>query len=494
MHISSISPQCTQNKHKFNFYTRLSRLQYRLVSTCLVFCLLLLSEPRAEQVNDFSRLNPVTVEGVIRVTSVDDIIDGVKEARARGLSLSIAAKRNSQGGHTAKAGALVLDMSGYNQVLRLNQTAKTITVQSGITWGQIQETINPHKLAVKVMQSSNIFSVGGSLSANVHGRDPRFGPIVETVMEFRIVLSDGEEVSVSRQQNKDLFYAVIGGYGVFGVITSVKLSLTDNVLLEKSVVPLSYENYVGHLQNRLSDKLALHYGRCSIVKDDSFFRDCVAVDYIEKGTTSGDELIEEQNVYRDKWFMGLSRQYEWGKSLRWWLQGKLIDRPGQTQLLSRNNAMRPPIRFLQYYSEEDTDMLQEYFVPPQQFIDFMDELRGILLKHKVNLLSMTLRYVPKSQPVLLNYAPEDSLAIVLYINVKLGRESLDHVQSWTRLMVDKVKQYGGKYYLTYQRFPTVTQMRETYPAWQQFNQLKQQLDPKTLFNSAFYQHYFLIQL
>ena len=48
-----------------------------------------------------------------------------------------------------------------SQVLSIDPQKRVITVQSGISWAQIQEEVNPHQLAVKVMQSSNIFSIGG---------------------------------------------------------------------------------------------------------------------------------------------------------------------------------------------------------------------------------------------------------------------------------------------------------------------------------------------
>ena len=86
----------------------------------LLLALVLSAEIRVEVVNDFSRLNPITVAGVIQVKSVEDIVDGIHKARSRGLSLSIAAKRNSQGDHIAKPGNLVLDMNRLNQVLALD--------------------------------------------------------------------------------------------------------------------------------------------------------------------------------------------------------------------------------------------------------------------------------------------------------------------------------------------------------------------------------------
>jgi len=445
----------------------------------------------ATVVNDVSRLNAVSVAKVFKITSLDDILDAVAYAKNHNLEVAIAGKRHSQGGHTAVSGGIVLDMRDYNKISWLSTEDKTITVQSGATWAQIQKFINPQKLALTVMQSSNIFTVGGSLSANAHGRDPRWGPLVESVVSFHIVLSDGQEVAASRTNNYRLFRAVIGGYGVFGVISEITLKLSDNHWLSRIVTPVKYDQYVDHLKTMLSDRLALHYGRCSIVVDDSFFRDCVAVDYLQlEREPSATALQVEENISRDRYFFNLSRSYRWGKSLRWWLQNQLIDKPGEEQVVSRNNAMRPPLAFLSYHSADDSDILQEYFVPLDKFKPFMDELRQILLQNRVNVLSMTLRYLKHNDDSYLNYAEQDAIAIVLYMNVGLDQTSQLNATNWTQKIVDTVLNYHGTYYLTYQQYPAVEQFRRAYPNWRNFKRLKDRYDPAHMFSSEFYKKYF----
>lgn len=78
------------------------------------------------------------------------------------------------------------------------------------------------------MQSQNIFTIGGSLSANAHGRDIRYGSLIDTVRSFTLLKADGEIITV--KPSDDLFTAVIGGYGLFGVILDVELSLTKDEL------------------------------------------------------------------------------------------------------------------------------------------------------------------------------------------------------------------------------------------------------------------------
>ncbi len=61
------------------------------------------------------------------------------------------------------------------------------------------------------MQSQNIFTVGGSLSVNVHGRDIRHEALIDTVESFRLLMADGTVRNVSREENAELFPYVIGG-------------------------------------------------------------------------------------------------------------------------------------------------------------------------------------------------------------------------------------------------------------------------------------------
>src|SRR5712692_8328193 len=71
--------------------------------------------------------------------------------------------------------------------------------------------------AVKLMQTSNVFSIGGSLSVNCHGRLPGRPPMISTVRSLSLLTADGEIKRCSRSDNAELFRHAIGGYGLFGV-------------------------------------------------------------------------------------------------------------------------------------------------------------------------------------------------------------------------------------------------------------------------------------
>jgi len=151
--------------------------------------------------------------------------------------------------------------------------------------------------------------------------------------------------------------------------------------------------------------------------------------------------------------------------------------------------MRPEVKFLEYDSPTDTDILQEYFVPMANFVQFMDRMREIFIAENVNLLSITVRYVPRDSDAFLSYAREDSFAFVLYINQELSKAGRERAQKWTQELVDAALKNRGSYYLPYQLYPTSQQVRLAYPQLDTFFSRKLKYDPEELFENNFYAKY-----
>ncbi|CAH0177493.1 Decaprenylphosphoryl-beta-D-ribose oxidase [Pseudomonas sp. Bi70] len=198
----------------------------------LLLCLCLIcSNVTAQQVvNDVSGLNPVVMARVVAPRSEQAVVDALRSYPG---AVSIGGGRYSMGGQTAADGALQLDMRGLDKVLEFSPERREIRVQSGITWRAILEYIDPYDLSPQIMQSYANFTVGGSLSVNVHGRYVGEGPIVGSVKTIRVVLADGRVVDASPTDNAALFYGVIGGYGGLGVIVEATLGLAENTRIAR---------------------------------------------------------------------------------------------------------------------------------------------------------------------------------------------------------------------------------------------------------------------
>jgi len=445
-------------------------------------------QAHAEIWSDISRLNPEVVSGIITIRSQQDVETALKNL-PENTKITISGTRHSQGGHIVYPNGIVLDMTNYNKIVSISPKNKLVSVQSGATWSIVQKEANKHGLAVKVMQSSNIFSVGGSLSANVHGRDPRFGPLIETVRSIKVALANGDVVTASRSINSDLFFSAIGGYGLLGVILEAEIELTENMRLEKETNKVTVNEYAIELRNN-TNELSLHYGRCSFVPGKTFLTECYSTNLMaSESTHTISDLKPERNIKRDALVFGASRKSDLGKAARWKLQKELLDKPGKKTVVDRNPAMQPAVSFLAYNSPRDTDILQEYFVPVETFPLFFKELKQELEKYEVNLLSITLRYLKENQESYLTYATDNMIAVVLYVNIELTDQSIQSTREWTRKIVDLSLKNRGTYYLTYQRFPALAQFETAYPRWKEFMEVKCKYDPNEVFFNKFYEHY-----
>ncbi len=443
-------------------------------------------------IKDVGHLYPDYVKKIVKEDKLEQIREIVMDADSRGLKVSISGSQHSQGGHTYYNDAVVLNMKSYNEILNLDLKNKVLTVQSGATWDDVQRYINQYNLSVKVMQSSNIFTIGGTLSANAHGRDLDSTEMIETVKSFRLLLVNGTILNVSKLENSELFYLVIGGYGMFGVILDADIQLTDNKIYRTRTTRMNYTDFPEYFENHIkkNDSIELMLVRPSI-SPDNLFEEFVVLTWEKTNETLDIMLSEEKNVARDKFLFGLSRKYEWGKDLRWSLQKRIESKEGR--LITRNNAMRPPeapLELLEHNSQSDTDILQEYFIPTENFINFSEELITILKEDDVNVLSFTIRYVRPNNESLLSYAPnKESFAVIYYSNVKLREKELKRTEKTIQKIVDSAISNDGKYYLTYNLYPTQEQIRRSYPNIDLVFSKKKQYDPNETFMSKFYAKY-----
>ena len=455
-------------------------------------------KPESLLITDVGRLYPTHVKEIVKENQVEDLQKIINDSREKHLKVSIAGSQHSQGGHTYYKDAVVLNIKDFNKVLNIDVKNRILTVESGATWDDIQRYINPYNLSVKVMQSSNVFTIGGTLSANAHGRDLDTTSLIKTVRGFRLLLANSTIVNVNRSENYELFKSVIGGYGMFGVILDVDLDLTENEVYQTQTIYVNYKEFPTYFEDHIKNNktIALMLVRPSI-DPDHIFEELAVLIWGRTDKKPQDsklfDLGEEEHVARTKFIFGLSRKYDWGKKLRWYFQKKYESKAGR--LISRNNAMRPPetpIEFLQYRAPADTDILQEYFIPTRNFINFTKEFKKILQEDKVNVISFTIRYVVPNNESYLSYAPnEDAFGIIYYSNVKLSEKGLKNTEKTVQKLVDLAIKNNGTYYLTYNLYPTQKQIREAYPLIDDVFEKKKKYDPEELFMSKFYAKYAL---
>ncbi|MGH7822720.1 MAG: FAD-binding oxidoreductase, partial [Candidatus Binatia bacterium] len=189
--------------------------------------------PEGVLLNDVhSRLNETRVSRVVEVSSLDGLHGAVTRARDEGLAISIAGGGHSMGGQQYGAGAVHLDTRRMNRVLGFDRRDGFLKVEAGIQCPELvawtvreQEGASEAWGIAQKQSGADRLTVGGALSCNAHGRGLAMRPIVDDVDSFTLIDGNGGFRTCSRAENQELFRLAIGGYGLFGVIYSVRLRL-----------------------------------------------------------------------------------------------------------------------------------------------------------------------------------------------------------------------------------------------------------------------------
>jgi len=450
---------------------------------------LTLAPPLETHLNDASHLNSSTVAEIRSPKTVAEVIKAVRDAQSTNKKISLSGIRHSMGGQALGLNTLHLDMTQMDSV-RYNDSDQTVTVGPGATWRQIQTSLSQHDRAVRVMQDSNIFSVGGSLSVNAHGKDPRYGSLIESVNSLKMVTADGKEILCDKTQNKDLFSAVIGGYGLLGIITEVNLLTTQNSIYAFSLIPTQTHSLIDTLEslsknpeNRL---LEAHLS----VDGERFLTESLIYKYAEANSSAKpkDDLSGENSTWLRKVVFQASRMSNFGKFLRWEIE-KQLSPLIEPKTVSRNTAMAVPVRFLQNPDPHSTDILQEYFVPPEQANKFLESYKKLVKKYNVNVLNVTIRKVNKDINALVSYAQKDMYGFVVYYKVYQNSMDIQALNAFTRELIDYLISIKATYYLCYGSYYSQSQLTTMYPEIHKLFTLKTQQDPNRLFTNLWYEKY-----
>jgi FAD/FMN-containing dehydrogenase len=460
-------------------------------------------EATGDLVNDVhSQLNPTRVAGIITPRSVEELRAVVSQARRNGRSVAIAGGRHAMGGQQFVEDGVLIDTRGLNRVLAFDDERGVVTVEGGIQWPELIRTLNDVQVGrerqwgiYQKQTGADRLSLGGALACNAHGRGLTLGPIVQQVAAFDLVGPDGDVHTCSRTQNAELFRLVIGGYGLFGVVSRVELRLRPRVKVRRVVVLGETVGIGQRFDERIRDGYL--YGDFQFATDatrDSFLGrgvfSCYAPVPLDTPLTAHPtrfnpedwaKLTFYSHKYKRRAFEVYTTRYLRTTDQIYWADSQLsaayVDNYHVD--LSRRLGAKVP----------GTEMITEIYVPRADLASFMWDARDLLRARKANVIYGTVRLIERDDETFLAWARERYACVIFNLHVDHTPTAIEHAAETFRGIIDLGLKRGGSYYLTYHRWARRDQVERAYPQIHDFLAKKQAWDPTEVFQSTWYRHH-----
>jgi FAD/FMN-containing dehydrogenase len=155
---------------------------------------------------------------IVRVADPTDVSHVITLARDRGLELAIRSGGHSVAGHSTTEGGIVLDLSEMKH-LEIDTEGRTAWAETGLTAGEYTAAVGAHGLATGFGDTGSVGIGGVTLGGGVGYLVRKHGLTIDDVLAAEIVTADGELLRVDAESHPDLFWAIRGGGGNFGVVT-----------------------------------------------------------------------------------------------------------------------------------------------------------------------------------------------------------------------------------------------------------------------------------
>ena len=366
-----------------------------------VVILITITNLYAAHIDDVSGLNATEINQLLVVPQKDHLIflqQTLKNASNHKTPISIRGIQHSQGGHTFYSRGIVLDLANLNDMHMIGPTV--LRVQAGAHWKQVIEFLNSLHVSVSVMQSDYDFSIGGSVSTNVHGWPANKAPIIETVQGFHLLLADGSLIYCSRSENVELFRAVIGGYGLLGIIVDVDLLVVPDNQYQLQQKVIKSEQFFDYFQNLVQNnaKARMFFARFSL-ESSNFLDNIVFRVYEDTGELAKNSKLLKNRGFDAifKWLFSKTAKSDFYKHIRWEIEANEVI----AQLfgkLPRNQLLYHSVNDYLGAGASSTDLLQEYFVPVARFNEFTNYLKTLQPELIDSLMNITIRYVKRTKP------------------------------------------------------------------------------------------------
>jgi FAD/FMN-containing dehydrogenase len=452
-----------------------------------------------------SQLNATTVAQVERPQTLTDLQAIIRRASTLGSRISVAGGRHAMGGQQFLADSLHIDMTALDRVLGSDSDRGLLHIEAGADWPKIiagshaMEAGPGRSWSIRQKQTGvDAVSLGGSLSANAHGRGLLMQPIGDDIEDLTLVNASGESLVCSRNRNAELFSLVIGGYGLFGVIYSATLRLAPRQRVKRVVDIIDLDDAMNAVFRRAEEGCL--FGDFQFVidaQDESFLRRGVFACY-KPSPVAEKESAATADLAPDTWLKLLKLAHDdKQKAFRLYAQHYLSTDGNHywsdTMQLSTYipsyadflESTRPP----EATAVKETLVIGEHYVPRDQLLTFMRQAREVFRTFGTEVIYGTIRAIMRDTVSFLPWAKDDFACVIFNLRTPHTDSGRRQTANTFRALIDASNGLGGSFFLTYHGYASAAQVEACYPRFREWLRLKKRYDPDELFASTWYVHY-----
>jgi FAD/FMN-containing dehydrogenase len=449
-----------------------------------------------------SQLNATRVARVVAPESLEQFEAAIRQASKEGKAISVAGGRHAMGGQQLGDDTVHFDTTKFNKVVKFDRETGRITVEAGIQWLELLDYLQKEQTGTgrywtfrQKQTGVDHVTIGGTLSANAHGRGLSFPPFVSDLESFTLIDAAGKVQQCSRQENSELFSLAAGGYGLFGVVGHVVLRLVPRTKVERVVKVIPVKDLLGQVEQRVVDGFL--YGDCQYSTDFSSdtephlgvfscYRpvgDDAPIPAAQRKLTAEDwgKLLYLGHTDKGKAFAAYSDHYLATNGQIYW---------SDLHQLSYNfDNYHVPLDQQLGAKHRGTEMITEVYVRRENLSEFLRAARKDVVEHGINLIYGTIRFIERDAETFLAWAQEQSVCVLCNLHVDHTEAGLQKAATDARRLIGRAIDLGGRYFPTYHRWASREQVLKAYPQLPDFLRLKRKYDPDERFQSTWYRFY-----
>ncbi len=452
-------------------------------------------------VNDLhSQLNPTRVDRVVEPETLDAARAAIAAARREQRAVCIAGGRHAMGAQAFATDGVLIDIRKLDRVLGFDMERGRIEVESGMQWPKLLAELTAAQRGrekqwgfAQKQTGADRLTMGGCLSANVHGRGLTLPPFVGDVESFKLLDATGDLRNCSRSENPELFSLAIGGYGLFGFVYSVTLRLVPRRKVERVVQVRDIAELPAAFAGRIRDGFLYGDFQYSIDESsDGFLRRGVFSCYRPVPDSTPIPAAQKELAERDWTNLLLLAHTDKAAAFKRYT-GYYLTTNGQVYWSDEHQMSIYP----DYYHREidrklktkATEAITEIYCERGALERFMVDVAADARRTETEIIYGTVRLIEADRESFLAWAKKPYACVIFNLHVTHTPGGIRRASNAFRRLIDLGIKYGGSYNPTYHKYATRKQVETCYPQFAEFLKLKLKHDPAEVFQSDWYRHY-----